>query len=155
VNGLACLPGGGVTAGAQGGTARGAGGNFIIERSLPPGHGEAVLEMLHRLGVDHLIAAKRTRQRDWGVAMLVERLIRPGSKLATPRLWQSTTWGELLAVADADADELYRARDGLLARPARIEQKRAARPYGAGSPVLYEVSSRYYAGHPCPLAQFG
>ena len=89
---------------------------FIIERSLPHGHVEAVLEMIHRLGVDHLIAAKRTRQRDLVVAMIVERLIRPCSKLATTRLWQSTTLGELLAVADADADELYGAMDWLLAR---------------------------------------
>jgi len=109
---------------------------FIIERSLPHGHVEAVLETIERLGVDHLIAAKRTRQRDLVVAMLVERLIQPCSKLATTRLWQSTTLGELLAVADADADELYQAMEWLLARQARIEKKLAARHYGEGSHVL-------------------
>ena len=128
---------------------------FIIERSLPHGHVEAVLEMIKRLEVDQLIAAKRTRQRDLVVAMIVERLIRPCSKLATTRLWQSTTLGELLAVADADADELYQAMDWLLARQARIEKKLAARHYGEGSQVLYDVSSSYYEGHTCPLAQFG
>jgi transposase len=128
---------------------------FIIERSLPHGHVEAVLEMIKRLEVDQLIAAKRTRQRDLVVAMIVERLIRPGSKLATTRLWQSTTLGELLAVADADADELYQAMDWLLARQARIEKKLAARHYGEGSQVLYAVSSRDSEGHTCPLAQFG
>ena len=128
---------------------------FIIERSLPHGHVEAVLETIKRLGVDQLIAAKRTRQRDLVVAMIVERLIRPCSKLATTRLWQSTTLGELLAVADADADELYEAMDWLLARQARIEKKLAARHYGEGSQVLYDVSSSYYEGHTCPLAQFG
>jgi hypothetical protein len=66
----------------------------IIERSLPHGQVEVGLEVIHRLGVDHLIAAKRTRQRDLVVAMIVERLIRPGSKLATTRRGQSTTWGE-------------------------------------------------------------
>lgn len=128
---------------------------FIIERSLPHGHVEVVLETIKRLGVDQLIAAKRTRQRDLVVAMIVERLIRPCSKLATTRLWQSTTVGELLAVADADADELYQAMDWLLARQARIEKKLAARHYGEGSQVLYDVSSSYYEGHTCPLAQFG
>lgn len=128
---------------------------FIIERSLPHGHVEAVLEMIHRLGVDQLIAAKRTRQRDLVVAMIVERLIRPCAKLATTRLWQSTTLGELLAVANADADELYGAMDWLLARQIRIEKKLAARHYGEGSQVLYDVSSSYSEGHTCPLAQFG
>jgi transposase len=42
-----------------------------------------------------------------------------------------------------------------LARQARIEKKLAARHYGEGSQVLYEVSSSYYEGHTCPLAQFG
>src|SRR5512143_3808873 len=45
---------------------------FLIERALPPGHVEAVLEMIKRLGMDHLIAAKRTRQRALVVAMIVE-----------------------------------------------------------------------------------
>jgi len=67
---------------------------LILERSLPHGHIEVVLETIKRLGVAQLIAAKRTRQRDLVVAMLVERLIRPCSKLATTRLWQSTTLGE-------------------------------------------------------------
>ena len=67
---------------------------FLIERSLPHGHVEAVLEMIKRLGMDQLIAAKRTRQRDLVVAMIVERLIQPCSKLATTRRWQSTTLAE-------------------------------------------------------------
>ena len=37
---------------------------FIIERSLPHGHVEVVLEAIKQLGVDRLLAAKRTRQRD-------------------------------------------------------------------------------------------
>lgn len=63
--------------------------------------------------------------------------------------------GELLAVADADADERYAAMDWLLARQARSEKKLSARHYGEGSQVLYAVSSCYYEGHTCPLAQLG
>ena len=114
---------------------------FLIERSLPHGHVEAVLEMIKRLGMDQLIAAKRTRQRDLVVAMIVERLIQPCSKLATTRRWQSTTLAEWLAVGDANEQELYQAMDWLLARQARIEKKLAARHWGEGSQVLYDVSS--------------
>ena len=128
---------------------------FAIERSLPHGHVEAVLEMIHHLGLDTLISAKRTRQRDLVLAMIVERLIRPCSKLATTRLWHTTTLAEVLAVSDADEEELYEAMDWLLARQARIEKKLAARHLGEGHQVLYDVSSSYYEGHTCPLVFFG
>jgi transposase len=128
---------------------------FVIERSLPHGHVEAVLETINRIGLDKLVNAKRTRERDLVLAMIVERLIRPCSKLATTRLWHTTTLAELLAVGDADEDELYGAMDWLLARQSRIEKKLAARHLGEGSQVLYDVSSSYYEGHTCPLVYFG
>jgi transposase len=128
---------------------------FVIERSLPHGHVEAVLETINRIGLDKLVSAKRTRERGLVLAMIVERLIRPCSKLATTRLWHTTTLAELLAVGDADEDELYGAMDWLLARQFRIEKKLAARHLGEGSQVLYDVSSSYYEGHTCPLVYFG
>jgi transposase len=128
---------------------------FSIERSLPHGHVEAVLETIKRIGLDQLIGAKRTRERDLVLALIVERLIRPCSKLATTRLWHTTTLAELLQVGDADEDELYHAMDWLLARQARIEQKLAARHVEEGHQVLYDVSSSYYEGHTCPLVYFG
>ena len=128
---------------------------FSIERSLPHGHVEAVLEMIKRIGLDQLIGAKRTRERDLVLALIVERLIRPCSKLATTRLWHTTTLAELLQVGDADEDELYDAMDWLLARQSRIEKKLAARHVDEGHQVLYDVSSSYYEGHTCPLVYFG
>ena len=128
---------------------------FSIERSWPHGHVEAVLETIRRIGLDKLIGAKRTRQRDLVLAMLMERLITPCSKLATTRLWHSTTLAQLLEVGDADEDELYEALDWLLKRQGRIEKRLAQRHLGQGQQVLYDVSSSYYEGHSCPLAQFG
>ena len=128
---------------------------FSIERSLPHGHVEAVLTAIQRLGLDRLIGAKRTRERDLVVAMIAERLIRPCSKLATTRLWHSTTLAELLDVAEADEEDLYGAMDWLLERQARIEQKLAERHLEPAGQVLYDVSSSYYEGRTCPLAMFG
>lgn len=128
---------------------------FAIERSLPHGHVEAVLDMIQRIGLDQLISATRTRQRNLVLAMIVERLIRPCSKLATTRLWHTTTLADVLAVGDADQEELYEAMDWLLARQGRIEKKLAARHLGEGHQVLYDVSSSYYEGHTCPLVFFG
>ncbi len=58
---------------------------FTIEHSLPHGHVQAVLGMICQLGLEKLIGAKRSRQRDLVVAMIAERLLHPCSKLATTR----------------------------------------------------------------------
>ena len=62
---------------------------------------------------------------------------------------------EELSVADATEDDLYQAMDWLLERQPRIEKKLAARHLGEDCLVLYDVSSSYYEGHTCPLAQYG
>jgi transposase len=133
----------------------GAGEAFAIERSLPHGHVEAVLACMRRIGLDRLLASRHSRERDLVLAMVAERLIRPCSKLATTRLWHTTTLGESLGVGDADEDELYGAMDWLLARQSRIEKKLAGRHLGEGVQVLYDVSSSYFEGRSCPLARFG
>jgi transposase len=128
---------------------------FSIERSLPHGHVELLLEAVKRIGLDKVVSAKRTRERDLVLAMIIERLIHPCSKLATTRLWHSTTLAEQLEVGDADEDELYAAMDWLLARQSRIEKKLAKRHLSEGCQVLYDVSSSYYEGHTCPLVRPG
>ena len=132
-----------------------AGDAFAIERSLPHGHVRAVLETVSRLGLDKLISLRRCRERDLVIAMLVEQLIDPCSKLATTRLWHATTLAEELSVADADEDELYAALDWLWSRQESIEKKLADRHLGEGSTVLYDVSSSYYEGRTCSLARYG
>lgn len=128
---------------------------FDIVRSLPHGHVEAVLGTIKKIGLDHIIASKRCRERDLIVAMIAERLLHPCSKLATTRSWSSTTLAQQLGVQDADEDELYAAMDWLLSRQEQIENKLGARHLSEGCQVLYDVSSSYYEGRTCPLARFG
>ena len=128
---------------------------FATQKTLPHGHVQALLEMIGRLELDRLIAAQRCRERDLVVAMIVQRLIDPCSKLATTREWHSTTLAEELGVAEATENDLYAAMDWLLERQERIEKKLAARHLQEGGLVLYDVSSSFYEGRTCPLAQFG
>lgn len=128
---------------------------FVIERSIPHGHVEAVLGTIKKIGLDRLISSKRCGERDLVVTMIAERLLLPCSKLATTRLWHTTTLAEELGVADADEDDMYEAMDWLLSRQGRIEKKLAARHLSEGSLVLYDVTSSYYEGRTCPLACFG
>jgi len=128
---------------------------FLIERSLAHGHVEAILGTIRKLGLEELMGSRRCRERDLVVAMIAERLLHPCSKLATTRLWHTTTLAEELGVRDADEDDLYEAMDWLLGRQDRIERKLAGRHLSEGSFVFYDVTSSYYEGRCCPLAQYG
>ena len=128
---------------------------FLIERSLPHGHVEILLEAVRQLKLPALIDPRPSPNRNRVLAMIVQRLLYPASKLATTRLWHTTTLGEELSLEDTDEDDLYEAMDWLLQRQDRIERKLAKRHLSEGDHVLYDVSSSYYEGHTCPLMQFG
>jgi transposase len=128
---------------------------FRITRSLPHGHVDAVLTMIRKLGLEDLIATEPSRRRDLVIAMIVERLLFPSSKLANTRHWHDTTLAEELNVGDATEDQLYDTMDWLLARQGAIEKKLAKRHLTDGALVLYDVTSSYYEGKTCPLARFG
>ena len=124
---------------------------FRITRSLPHGHVRAVLNMFAYLTLPGLIATQRCRERDLVLAMIAQRLLYPGSKLATTRLWKNSTLGEELDVVD----ELYDALDRLLRRQKGIENKLAKRHLHNGDLVHYDISSSSYTGTTCVLACFG
>ena len=128
---------------------------FVIERSLPHGHVETVLKAVRRLKLPALIHPRPSRQRDLVLAMIIQRLLQPASKLATTRLWHTTTLASELSLEEADEDDLYGAMDWLLQRQGRIEKKLAKRHLAEGDHVLYDVSSSFYEGHTCSLMQFG
>jgi transposase len=128
---------------------------FRITRSLPHGHVDAVLTMIRKLGLEELVASEASPHRDLVIAMIVERLLFPSSKLANTRHWRSTTLAEELDVAYATEDHLYDAMDRLLKRQGAIEKKLARKHLTEGAMVLYDVSSSYYEGKTCPLARRG
>src|SRR5512142_33600 len=128
---------------------------FRITRSLPHGHVAAVLTMIRKLSLEGLIASEPSRRRNLVIAMIVERLLFPSSKLANTRHWHDTTLAEELDLGDATEDQLYDAMDWLLTRQEAIEKKLARRHLTDGALVLYDVTSSYYEGKTCPLARFG
>jgi transposase len=128
---------------------------FHVARSLPHGHVEAVLGTMRQLGVDTLLGAKTSPERELILAMIAARVLFPSSKLATTRHWHSTTLAEELGVGGADVDDLYHAMDWLLARQTAIESKLAQRHLAERTLVLYDVSSSFYEGRTCPLARYG
>jgi hypothetical protein len=133
---------------------------FEIVRSRPHGHVAAVLQTLSsRLTLDQLMARSRCRERDVCVAMIVARLIAPGSKLAIARGLSAetleSTLGELTGCQDVDEDDCYAAMDWLLERQGALEDALAKRHLADGALVLYDVTSTYFEGRTCSLAKRG
>ena len=128
---------------------------FTIERSLPAGHVTAALAMARRLELSKVLDRSPCRERDLCMAMILGRVICPGSKLGTVRTLGQSTLASELGVDGADEDDLYAAMDWLLERQSRIEDRLAARHLADGEMVLYDVSSSYFEGRTCPLAKLG
>jgi hypothetical protein len=128
---------------------------FRIERSLPHGHVAAVLGTLRRLGLEGILGREQSRERELAVALVCQRLLRPGSKLSATRQFGLTTLGEELQVEGATEAELLAAMDWLIARQARVEAALARRELEPGGFVLYDLSSSYLEGSKCPLGAFG
>jgi transposase len=132
-----------------------AGQRLSIENPLPAGHVEAALQMARRLELARLIDRQPAKERDLVLAMVVQRVLEPGSKLEMARAFGRSTLAAELSVEGADEDDLYRALDWLLERQERIEDRLARRHLRDGELVLYDVSSAYFEGRSCPLVEFG
>jgi hypothetical protein len=86
-----------------------------IARSLAHGHVAAVYAMARTLGLPALLGPAG-RQRDLALALIVSRVIAPGSKLSTLAWWGDVTLGADLGIEHATTDEAYAAMDWLAAR---------------------------------------
>ncbi|MFL5254733.1 MAG: IS1634 family transposase [Rhodopila sp.] len=132
---------------------------FTVTRSLPHGHVAAALGTARKIGLDRLLGPDGNRCRDLVLALLIGRILDPGSKLAAARTLSpdtaSSSLGDALGLGQVADDELYAALDWLLARQPAIETALARRHLQNGTLVLYDVSSSYLEGRCCPLARRG
>jgi hypothetical protein len=129
-----------------------------ITRSLPHGHVAAVAAMAARLGLPALLGPAG-RPRDLALALIISRVVQPGSKLSTLTWWGDTTLGADLGVAGASTDDIYAAMDWLEHRQDAIEAE-LARRHLAPEPnparmALFDLSSSWLEGRHCPLAARG
>ena len=135
-----------------------AGDAVTITRSLPHGHVAAVHAMAAKLGLPALLGPAG-RQRDLALALIISRVVRPGSKLSTLTWWADTTLGADLGVDGATTDDIYAAMDWLEHRQDAIEAGLAARHLGPeANPArmaLFDLSSSWLEGTRCPLAARG
>jgi hypothetical protein len=135
-----------------------AGRAVTITAAVPHGHVAAVHAMAATLGLPALLGPAG-RQRDLALALIISRVVRPGSKLSTLTWWADATLGADLGVTGASTDDLYAAMDWLEHRQDAIEAKLAARhlaPQANPSKMaLFDLSSSWIEGQCCPLAARG
>ena len=135
-----------------------AGEAVTITRSLPHGHVAAVHAMAGKLGLPALLGPAG-RQRDLALALIISRVVGPGSKLSTLTWWADTTLGADLGVAGASTDDIYAAMDWLEHRQDAIEAGAGPPPPGPGGQPGADGAVRpvqLLAGRPrCPLAARG
>jgi hypothetical protein len=129
-----------------------------VARSLPHGHAAAVHAMARRLGLPALLGPAG-RPRDLALALIVSRVVAPGSKLSTLAWWGDVTLGPDLGVEHASTGEVYAAMDWLAARQDAIEARLARRHLApAANPArmaLFDLSSSWLEGTHCPLGERG
>jgi hypothetical protein len=135
-----------------------AGRAVTITAAAPHGHVAAVHAMAARLGLPALLGPAG-RARDLALALIISRVVKPGSKLSTLTWWNDATLGGDLGVAGASTGDIYAAMDWLGHRQDTIEAKLAARHLGpAANPskmALFDLSSSWMEGSQCPLAARG
>ena len=133
---------------------------FTVERSLPHGHVAAVLGSALACGANDWFGSAPSPLRKTLLAMVVARIVSPGSKLATHRMLCDDTaahsLGRVLGLGSIEPDDLYRALDWLHEAQPAIERRLARKHLAAGSTlVLYDLTSTWLTGHCCSLAARG
>jgi hypothetical protein len=129
-----------------------------ITGSLPHGHVAAAHAMAKKLGLPALLGPAG-RQRDLALALIISRVVKPGSKLSTLAWWADVTLGADLGVAGASTDDIYATMDWLEDRQDDIEAGLARRHLGPepnpARMALFDLSSSWLEGTRCPLAARG
>ena len=136
--------------------------SFEIVRSRAHGHAHAVVALIKKLGLPAIIDRKDSPQRRLVLATIAGRILFPGSKLALARELSpdtaSSTLGELCGLEQdkaVEVKEIYSAMRWLFEKQPNIERKLAKEHLKDGTLVLYDLTSTWYEGDTCPLAEHG
>jgi hypothetical protein len=129
-------------------------GAVEVERSLPHGHAAAVHAVAGKLGFPALLGPPGP-ERDLACALVISRVLRPASKLATISWWDDVTLGADLGVAGVSTDDVYAAMDWLVSRQDGIEKQLSRRHLRDGGIAMFDLSSSWVEGSRCELAAYG
>lgn len=124
-----------------------------IDRSLPHGHVAAVLGIARRYGLAKLLDPAPAPVRSLVLALVVARVLAPGSKLATWRMLQPESATHSLSQC---WDSARSRPSGSTPRWTGSARRSLARQHlSNGVLVLYDLTSTWVTGRHCALASYG
>ena len=127
--------------------------------SKPYGHVLAIISTMRKIGLDRVISDRSCRQRNIIMVLIALRIINPCSKLSASKQLSdkmaTTALNQLLKIDNLDVKEIYEAMDWLEHRQKGIEKKLADKNLSEGCILLYDVSSTYFEGDKCKIANYG
>jgi len=132
---------------------------FTEVSSVAIGHVKACLHAFKASGLEKIVAPGNSKNEKIITILIITRLLGLQSKLSTSNaLLEGSGMSailELLDLKSITADDCYSAMDWLYERQDRIQQKLANKHLKNDCAVLTDLSSSYYYGESCPLAQYG
>ena len=132
---------------------------FTILQSREWGASKALSELAKQIGLPRMLYSRTEPWVQSAMAMIVGRLIYPGSKLSLCNQYQNTGLWEISGIdAIPDVDEhCYPVMDKLLIRQKSIQKKLAKKHLNNHHLVLYDITSVYFEGeyNDSQLVKFG
>lgn len=134
--------------------------SFEICSSRAHGHAYAVRATIEKLGLPAIIGRSPGPERDLMLGAIAGRILFESySKLALARELSadtaSTSLGQLCGLETVRVEDIYTAMRWLLPRQQKIEKALAQRHLTESVLVLYDLTSTWYEGECCPLAERG
>jgi len=132
---------------------------FTILQSREWGASKALSELARQIGLPKMLYSRTEPWVQSAMAMIVGRLIYPGSKLSLCNHYQNTGLWEISGIDTIpDVDEhCYPVMDKLLNRQKSIQKKLAKKHLNNHHLVLYDITSVYFEGeyNDSQLVKFG
>jgi len=133
--------------------------SFTILQSREWGASKALSELAKQIGLPGMLYSRTEPWVQSAMAMIVGRLIYPGSKLSLCHQYQHTGLWEISGINTIpDVDEhCYPVMDKLLNRQKAIQKKLAKKHLNSHHLVLYDITSVYFEGeyNDSQLVKFG
>ncbi len=121
-----------------------------ILNSKEYGASKAIIDIAKDTGLDEIIYSRKTKWSQNALAMIVGRVIYPGSKLSLTNMYLDTVLWELCGhEKDSKPDvykDCYQPMDKLLTRQKSIQKQLANKHLHNGCIVLYDMTSTYFEG---------
>jgi transposase len=135
--------------------------DLAVSNSREYGASKALIELAKDIGLDRMIYSKTVKWSQNALAMIVGRIMYPGSKLSLTNMYLDTVLWELCGHernSQPDVNEnCYEPMDELLKRQKSIQKQLANKHLNNGCIVLYDITSTYFEGEyeDSDLVKFG